>query len=372
MSEATNTLTVIRRMICRELKMPFFRRYAAGFLLADSGTAADTIKDSSLTQADKFWNGSWFYGVATQEVSIIRAFESANNSFKLEIPTAIALSAGDQYEIHSIWNATEIRQAINRAIGDGGRIWQDTVTDETLIVQEDKLSYSLSGLSTRPWIVAKVYVESNPTVKRGTLASATATGFTVENSTILTDLTTASNWRISIYDGTGKGQLRTITSVSGAVGVVPIWTTTPDSTSKYAIWDTTEDVDAWPKLDTYRVDSPEYPSVLYLSSGNSLPSYLGLRFRIEYMAVPLELSLETDTTIIPMGYILPKAISYLYGQSTLDINVDRDTTLAEADRYKKQADEFLAMNLPHKPDIALKYSDYPSSFTSDNPLDWSR
>lgn len=369
MAEPTTTLTALRRLIAGELQMPFAKRYSAGYLDADTGGSTTTFVDSMLTQKDNYWSGSWFYRTASQEVSLIRSFTSADNKGLLEVPVT-SVASGDDYEIHTFWNAYDIHRAINRAISDAGRIWPNTVTDETLILQTDKLDYDLTGLATRPWIVAQIFIENRSNVKRGVAVSGGGSTITVESSSILSDVTTAANWRVSIYEGTGAGQIRTGSSVSGAqLTVSSAWTTQPDSTSKYALWDATEDMKSWPLLDTYRLDAKEYPSTLYLAGRYT--SHYGMRIRIEYMAMAAELSAEADTTIIPSQYIVPKAISYLYGQVSPDTKVDREVYKAEGERYKKQADEYLALNAPHKPDITLRRPNISidSTIPSD-PLGW--
>lgn len=371
MAESTITLAALRRAIARELQMPFARRYSAGFLDADSGGSTTKFVDSVLAQKDNFWNGSWFYRVASQESSLIRAWESANNSGNLEAAVT-TVASGDDYEIHTHWNAYEIHHAINRAISDAGRVWPNTVTDETLILQTDKLDYDLTALSIRPWILAKLFIENRGNVKRGTVVSATSTTATLESSSLFTDIVTYANWRISIYEGTGAGQIRTLSASSGAqLTGLTAWTTTPDSTSKYALWDSTEDLRGWVMLDTYRTDAKEYPSTLYLAGRYS--SHYGMRMRLEYMSMPAELSAEADTTIIPSQYIIPKAISYMYGQMAPDTKVDRDIYMNESERYKKQADEYLALNMPHKPDVTLKRPQRSTDLLEpSDPLGWNK
>ena len=89
MSEPTVTLAQLRRAIAKELEMPFFKRYKNGVLTADSGDT-DEMVDSQLTQKDKFWNGAWFYRVASQEASLITNFVASDNKLVLEVPITSA------------------------------------------------------------------------------------------------------------------------------------------------------------------------------------------------------------------------------------------------------------------------------------------
>lgn len=369
MSESTTTLQNLRRTIAKELKMPFARRFPSGYSEVDASSTTSKIIDSALTQKDNFWNGSWLYFPSTGEVSLVRSFQANDNAVHLEVPLASTPSAGDDYELHQIWNAVDIHHFINQAILEGGRTWADTVTDETLILEEDKLSYTISGLTRRPWIVTKVFIENRGSVVRGSLQSATSTTAVLESAGILTPVTTPANWRISIYDGTGKGQIRTVASVNGAEVTVTSWTTTPDSTSKYALWDTTDDLSPWIPLDSYTLDAKEYPDTVHFF--RRMESWFGMRLRIEYLSEPTELTAEADTTPIPKRWIVPFAVYLMLGQRIMDTKEDREVYSAESERYRIMAEDFRMRNAPHKPDVTLRSAQPRYTYIPNgDPLNW--
>lgn len=366
MGEPTTTLQVLRRAIAKELNMPFFKRYKNGYLDADSGSTS-TLVDSDLTQKDKFWLGAWAYRVASQEASLITNFTATDNTLSLEVPIT-TFASGDDYEIHNLWNAYDIHEAINQAIRDSRRIFRETITDETIILEEDKLAYSISSLSRTPFMIHKVWLEQAGSVKRGVVVSATGTTATLENSGVLSDVN--SSWKISIYAGTGSGQIRAVSSVAGAIATVPTWTTTPDSTSKYALWNPTEQINDWYPWHALRYDSTkEFPDLLYFSRRPL--DFMGLRIRLEYTAYPQELSSESDTTIIPQSYIVPLAISKLHGRKVGDTKVDRELHFAESRRYGDLAAAWLAQNAPHPPDTNV-LDQHSGAYQPDsmNPLNW--
>lgn len=368
MSEPTTTLTALRRAIARELMMPFFQRYKNGFLDADTGSDTDELIDSELTQKDKFWNGAWVYRVASQEASLITNFTALDNKLVLEVPIT-AFANGDDYEIHNLWNAYDIHEAINQVIRDSRRVFFETVTDETIIIEEDKLIYALSSLTKTPHMIQKVWLEQPTSVKRGVVVSATGTTATLENSGVLSGVN--ANWKISIYAGTGSGQLRSVSSVAGAQVTVPAWTTTPDATSKYALWNPTQQVNDWYPWDALRYDSTkEFPDFLYFSRRPT--DFQGLRIRLEYLALPAELSAEADTTIIPISYIVPAAVSKLHSRKVRDTKVDRELHFAESKRYQEMADAWLLRNAPHRPDSNI-LKQHSGSYQPDtmNPLNWT-
>ncbi len=366
MAETTYTRKTLRRAISRELRMPFFRRYPDGESTVDTGSTASLIKDTSLVQKDKFWNGKWFYALDTEEVALIRHFEAANRQFILEPPLTAALSeTGPTYEIHSGWSASEIHDAINRAIEKAGRIFLDTVTDKSLILQEDKLSYTVSGLTKTPYRIHKVWVENSTSVTRGTATAGGASTITVQS--VPSGITTS--YKISIYEGTGKGQVRNYSSAVGLqVTVDSPWVTNPSTDSKYAIWDATEEVTDWLLRNDWYEDSKEFPDIIYFRT--RLTANYGTRIRIEYSAISSPLSSDTDTTIIPQDYIIAKACSILHGQRLGVSTANYDLHDREHRRLGLEADSFLAQYAPHTNDSSLRDSESPMSYDESDPLNW--
>jgi hypothetical protein len=370
MAEPTVSLQTLRRAIAKELEMPFFKRYKNGFLDTDSGTTT-TLVDAALTQKDKFWNGAWVYRVASQEASQITNFDATDDKLSLEVPIT-TFASGDDYEIHSIWNAYDIHEAINAAIRDSRRVFFETVTDETIIVEEDQLEYSLSSLAKTPHIIQKIWLEQPTSVKRGTVVSATSTTVFFENSGVLSDVNT--NWKVSIYAGTGSGQIKSISVVdvpTAGIVIVGSFSTTPDATSKYALWNPTQQIQDWRPWHAVRYDSmKEFPDVLYFSARPT--DFQGLRIRLEYVALPAELSAEADTTVIPQSYLVPAAISKLHSRKVKDTKVDRELHFAESKRHQEIADAWMLRNAPHRPDsnilnqASTGYQPSPS-----DPLNWN-
>lgn len=366
MSQPTTSLATLRRNIARKLQMPFFRRYAAGFLTADSGDTISFI-DSDLSQVDDFWKRAWVYRIGSQEVSQISKFDSRLNKCTLEAPIT-SMTGSSTYEIHSLWNALEIHKAINDAIRDVERIFTDTLTDETFVAQADIREYDLTALARDPYLINKIWIENPGNVRRGQTVSGGATTITLESASLLTDVDTS--WMISIYDGTGKGQLRSVASVLGAQITVTAWSTNPDSTSKYALWDTALETNDWQPFNKVRFDAKEFPSIMYFAV---LPwSYLGLRIRIEYSALPVALTTEASTTTVPESYITFAAIAKLHSDRVGDTRADRELHFGESKRFEEMAAQYLLRSTPHRPDrMVFLPSDSIYQPDAANPLNWS-
>lgn len=367
MAENTITRKALRRAIAAELQMPFFRRFPAGELTIDATSTTTSIVDASLRQNDGFWNGHWFYGLVAGDTSLIRNYTFASHALALETAMASTPSAGDKYEIHTVWNAAELHAAINRSINMVGRIFPETLVDETLVLQENLLSYTISSLTKKPFRVNKVFMENPATVYRGVATAGGASTITVESIPSGID----TNWKVSIYAGTGTGQIRSyLSSVGNAITVNSAWTTTPDSTSKYALWDTLDQQNDWVQTRTVYTDAKEYPDVLRFQTLYS--NHYGLRIRIEYIAVSSELSTDSDTTVVPSEYIIPKACSLLHGQKLKDTRSDRDMHFAENQRYEQQADRYLVQNAPHLPDTQIPAAlSAQQGYDAEDPLNWN-
>ena len=367
MSDPTRTRKDIRRSVAKELQMPFFRRFAAGEGTVDSSSSATKIKDAMLTQADGFWSGHWFYGLVAEDLSIIRSFASNDNTFMLEVPMAATPTAGDKYEIHSIWNALEIHNAINRAIHMSERVFPNSVVDTSLVLQEDKLTYSITSLATRPFSVHRVYIENVGNVETGVASAGGAASITLES--VPSGINT--NWKISIYAGTGTGQLKNYASnVGNVVTVNSVWTTAPDSTSKYAVWDATEEIYDWRPLYDWYPDAKEWPDEIRLRF--RMTSFYGLRIKIEYLALHSDMATDAATISIPEEYLIPKVCSILHGMRLNDTKADRELHFAEMDRYEKMAESFLGRFAQHNPDTQILNPERGYRFNPEDPdpLDW--
>jgi hypothetical protein len=309
-------------------------------------------------------------GDALGDVRLITDF--AGGTLTPERALSAAPLAGDAYEIHDRFSAHEIHSAIDRALFEARNAFFDVVTDETLILEEDKLIYDLTGLSVSPWIILKIWLERNSTAMQGEVDSATSTTIT-DNDGDFSDVD--SNWKIGIYSGTGTGQLRDVASVSDqTITVSAAWTTTPDDTSGYTLWDPTDQEWDWYRLRAVRFDQKEYPSYLYLTRRYS--SLYGLRIRLQYLAHPSALTSDTATTVVPEEYIVHKALATLYRSRAGDNRVDRQKYLLLADYHDELATKYKSENAFSIPegtlweakDLTWDSSTHP--VTSENPLDW--
>lgn len=380
MARPTTTRTDLRRMIARQLGMPFSKRNSSGYSTL-TGALASYVTDTKLRQARaNYWAGQWLYMVALDEARMI-VQSTTLGQLVLESPLSSAPSVGDSYEIHSVFGAYEIHDAINRAIVASYPSFYDTTEDTSLIVCEDKMSYDLSSISPTIGIVHEVAIERPVTRMWGTVTSTSYDGVNdlltiyLEDTVDLSDVD--SDWWISIYDGAGRGVAYQCTGlVNNTLKCVMVTATSDpglDTTSDYLLWNAEDQQLDWYRTKEVHFDAKENPSTLRLYS--PIYAYRGSRIRIKYSTAPSSLTAETSTTVVPSGYVIPMAISLLALSRVGDNRIDRQRYAALQELYAKEAELFKMRNFFRYPDIELwmEGDDIPDEYISDekgDPLSW--
>jgi hypothetical protein len=368
MTAPSITLQELRRAVCRELRMPFFRRVGP-YSACTAGSTATKIYDTvSLMQPDKYWNSSFIYWLDTQTSSLINVFNANEHALLLERTVGETPTTGDKYEIHSIWNAEDIHEALNRAIKSSRQSFFTTAIDQSTCWKEEVLEYDISGLTITPWILNKMYMELPQNDIQFIAAGGASNGITAPADVDLTSV--KAGWIVTLRNGTGKGQARTVVSVSSQTIFVSPWATPPDATSFGSVFDPLES--SWYPVHNFHTDALEYPQYVRLTLRN--PDFYGGRFRYEYLGVSSELTTEISTTIIPEEYLVNKACSLLHGQVLNGTKSDKEAHYAEFKRYQEEADSFLVRNAPHAPGLFIKNPDAHVNSQGrdrDDPLNWN-
>jgi len=330
-AEPTSTRAALRQELARRLNMDFALRIGASSTATDGGTN-ELIDTNRLRQSDDFWNGSWLY-IANDTsgtdndgaVRLISDFVRDTRSIAVVEPFSAAVANTDEYEIHSPWNALQIHDAINDAIDDAFPEFFDTVVDETTIILEDTLEYSLPTTTT-PYYVLGMWLEQVEDKFRGT-SSQTGSSTTLIDASQSWDDDKWNGMQVAIYDGTGKGQFATITDTSSSNTLtVAAWlgtgTTSPSTDSKYVIKDTLTEQHDWYRITAARFDQTYWPTKVYLTSNYS--SALGRALRVQYIAKPASVTTEAGTTIVPSGFVVAKSQALLHGMRVADSRSDQD------------------------------------------------
>jgi len=353
--------------------MPFSKRVGAGYGdVADPTTSSITDATSLSHPRRDYWTNQWIYFPASGNARMIVA-SALGGKISFYPALAAAPSAGDDYEILSVFSPFEIHEAINQAIMNSYPSFFETVEDDSLVICEDKLEYDLTSISPTIGIVHEVAIERPVTRKYTEVESATGDPLVVTllDSTDLSDVDTT--WRISFYDGTGRGQEAAITAVGTHTVTIAVPTTSPVDGTKALLWDPNDEQLGWYRIKAVHFSSKQWPSYMRLYA--PIYSYRGSRIRIKYSTIPSSLTAETSTTVVPSEFVVAKAISLLAKSRVGDNRVDRQRYAALEELYTKESELFKLVNYFQLPDteIWMEGNDLPSQFIQDpdgDPLNW--
>ncbi|MBE0573320.1 hypothetical protein IH575_00250 [Candidatus Dojkabacteria bacterium] len=377
MARPTKTRAQLRRELAIRMMMPFAVRMPDGYsTVSAAGTTVQLIDTVNLLQANDFWNGQWAYIMGTTErLRKISDFAQTGSIATLEYALPAVLSTADTYEIHSVFNAIEMNNAINQAIRDGFPAFFDTTEDTSLIICENKMEYDLTGLTTPMHHLHEVWVE-RPSVRIYATAvsgvyGAPSTVITLED-TDLSNVTT--NWRISCYDGDGEGLEAAVASVNDGANTVTVTGDLSDIDvgDKIHIWDTREQYIDWYRLRFFRSTPREWANKLHLYT--PIDSYVGCRLKLIYSTVPQVLTSDTGTTVVPPEYIMLSAMATLYSSRIGDNRVDRQRYGLLAEQYGREAEIYKQFNSFRAPQTEIQMEGMGNSYEDmnidGNPMGW--
>lgn len=386
MAEPTVSRATLRRAICKAARMPFYLKYQDQYVPLTGTPTSDALNSSDmLKQKTNTWKGSYIYIASGDEIGEERpciSFTPADGQLIPEYPFTTAPSADDKIELLTIWPAHQVHDAINTAIRDTYKNFPDIVKDETIIVQENKLSYTVSGLATVPAVVLSVHLEVSGTSQTGQMSStndsdATAIGDNgFLDNTLETSDYDSTEFMISFYNSTGVagGEFQNIASVDTDLHTFTMtsdWGTVPDTGSKYCIWKPNEEEYPWKRIVDAKFNQPEHPDVMYLAS--LWPEYYGMRIRLTYTAQETSLDTDDAETTVPRLYIKYKALAYMHDLLVGDNKFDENLHARQAEYYDRLARDYSDRNPRRRPQGTL-WQEHdpaaPSGSPRDNPLGW--
>src|SRR3990167_5802431 len=379
MTQPTVTRSDLRDQIALRMGMEFHKRYGGSGTIDSYVAGTPAIVDAALVQSADYWNQRWLMvlpaiaGSADPAGDIRRVTDFATpGSVTLDQALSASPTAGTLYQMFDVYSPYEIHAAINNANREGAKTFFGVQVDEdTLVVKTNTLEYAFTSLSPTPWKIYNIWVELPSSVIRGTATAGAATTLTDTAHNFVTD-GAAATWKVSIYDGTGAGQVRTISSVSGSQLTIPTWTTNPDSTSKYCIWNPSEQYQDWKQILGVRFDRQEFPSKMYLHA--RYESYAGMRLRFQYSYKPSDMTDDDDTTPVLPEFIVPWAMKELYEMRTDSSRVDRPHYVSKTERLRVEAEQARASSEMHEPAMSLFMYDAPDGGyggSLDDPMGWN-
>lgn len=306
-----------------------------------TGGSTSTIVDTARTEADDYWNNCWAYISDTTddqapkgEESLVSDFAAATDTLTLSPGLTAAVGSGDTYELRRYFSASLIHSAINLALEDAKDQFRNEAHDESLVIEEDTYDYTLPAAVDH--VLRLDYLEH--TIDwRGTATAGGAS--TLEDTDQSWTVNELAGMEVAIYEGTGSGQYRTISSnTANTITVSVAWTTQPDSTSKYVIKDLGEPV--------YRhrvMHASIVGSNLYLREW--LPR--GQRLLITYIPVHTDLTTDVATTDVPQTYVVLRAVQHLLLMAPAVLPEALQTQAHRIhDRLEAQILRFITMHKP--------------------------
>ena len=306
-------------------------------------------------------------GAAPQgEERRVTDFVTSTDTWTVEYAFTAAVAVDDVWSIRKIHPRSRYVRALNNSLEQAVGIYDDFQFSEARCGRSNRLEETINNLTAATCKkIYKIWISTYDTLTDSTATSGA--------STTLTD--TAQSWAtsganspgaqsmyVTIYDATGAGQVRTVTSNTATVLTVgTAWGTNPDSTSLYKV------------LRAEREATPIRVLNAYVDWGNrevlfgSQPEE-GQIIRVEWARDPVALSAAADTTSVPPGYIMLMAQAFLWERL---IGKDGYMEAGRTAQYFRQmADNFIARNPQVKPnDTIWEYAPGKQTLRADYPFE---
>jgi hypothetical protein len=311
----------LRRNIAVRTQQPFFRTMdaATGDVTSTGGTTLTVIDTANLKQVDDYWNGDFVYAPVADEVRQISDFDNATSTATfLEAATTMN---GVVYEIWSQWTPHEVHAAINQAIRDAWPFFFDGKQGYIVLQAGQGTKYTLANVLTdettgvletvMPRFINTAEMEVLASSIKGTADAGGGNDELVDATTDFAAKGVNDEWEVRIYDGTGAGQRRVVSSVATTtITVGANWATNPDATSKYNVVKVGDETHGYKFQRAWSVDRVDNP--LEFRLGSHSYGYEGHVIRLKYETEYQPLTADTSTTECPQEYLELAALARLY------------------------------------------------------------
>jgi hypothetical protein len=281
-----------------------------------TGGSTTTLVDTARGEADDFWNNSWLYIASTTDAAapqgqeaLVTDFAAVTKTFTFTPAMTAAVGNGDTYELRRYFPAVNINQEINNVLEEMQAHFPVITEDETTVIETDIYDYTISATIKH---ILRIDLLNHDIIAQGTATAGAATTLTDSGQSWTTN--EWANYELVIYEGTGAGQYRTISSnTATALTVSAAWDTNPDTTSKYKIKDVSE-TPPFSRLTRFT----HVGTTLHITQDIEA----GQRLRITY--APAHAALETDaaTTSIPQVLVVDRALWRILSMSPITLPND--------------------------------------------------
>lgn len=362
------TRAQLRRLIGRMLQQHFFKKMGSSSTATSNGTTT-TLIDSTLAQADNYWNRYWIYFPAVDVVREISSFTASTDTLTwLEPVSGTSVTAsGVTYELWSQFTAKEVNDAISNALGEAWP-WFFRVTEGYLVIQNDVgARYSLSGLSPTPRWLAQVWKEDAVSSVTGTVTSAGTSSQLIDSTKTFTSADIGK--QVRIYDGTSQGDFRTVSGASGNTLTVSVaFTSTLDTTSKYRLVDNNEETRCFVPLTAWNTDREDNPTTLVM--GGHLFGWEGFLYKLVYASDVADMTTESSEVAVPQQWLVWAVLEQLYFTKMVGSAASEESVWGTAYNVAKQkALQLAVIHKQHFPDGTIQnLSDFNTTYDLEYPF----
>lgn len=112
--------------------------------------STSTLADTSLKQADDWWNFGQIVPITSTnagEVRYVSDWVQSTSTFTVDRVWAAVIASGVTYEVHREFSYPNKNDAINAAIRSGQTRWTQRVEDTSLTLDDQTYTYSLAALT---------------------------------------------------------------------------------------------------------------------------------------------------------------------------------------------------------------------------------
>ena len=268
-----------------------------------TGGSTTTLIDTARGEADDFWNNSWVYISDTTDnaapigqEALCTDFAAATDTLTFTPAMTAAVGSGDTYELRRYFSATSINGEINNVLEEMQVHFPVLTEDETTVVQTDIYDYTLDSTIQDVQRIDLLHHDVRDTGVATDLHSGAGVVDTDKSWTV----NEWAGYEVAIYDGTGAGEYRTISSNTATELMVSVmWDDPPVEGSKYAIKDVSE-TPTFSRITRFT----KVGTTLHLTEGLED----GQRLRITYAPAHAALTTDAATTSIPQVLVVDRAI----------------------------------------------------------------
>lgn len=343
--------------------------------LTATGGSTTTIVGPARSEPDDRFVDHWAYidtdaGGASAapegEERRVTDYVNSTDTITVEYAFTAAVANGDVYSLRKIHPRSRYVRAINYALESATGLYEDLQYSEQRCVRSNRLEETLANLTAATCRhIYKIWVTTYDVLTDSTAtagAAGTLTDTAQSWATSGADSPGAQSMYVTIYNGTGAGQVRTVSSNTSTVLTVSSnWTTNPSTDSEYKV------------LRAERDKVPVRVVNAYIDWGNREVLFgwqpeEGQIYRVEWGREPVALSAAADTTSVPRHFVMLKAQEFLWerliGKGAYPNAADA------AERFRAKAQVYALENPQVKPaDTLFEYApgkawvpqDYPFS-----------